>query len=180
MLKLDGTPVPEKPRGRGYDAWAPYGHVDMWKNTMFSYEFPISAAQSYLYSYELTAKAPGDKGDPELLRAAQRWAKAIRKELPIKSPRRWGTDLRKAMPKLSQVDGSYAEDYGRVISFFMHLYRATGDKHDLETARAVGCDAVAKLHERGLFKGHVAKPYYESTNGVGLLLNALLELDDPS
>ncbi len=40
---------------------------------------------------------------------------------------------------------------------------------------------VSKLSiENGLFKGHPAKPYYEATNGVGLLLWALLELDAPT
>ena len=38
---------------------------------------------------------------------------------------------------------------------------------------------MRKLFHNGLFKGHAAKPYYETTNGVGLLLYALLELDSP-
>ena len=31
----------------------------------------------------------------------------------------------------------------------------------------------------GIFRGHPAKDYYEATNGVGLLLWALLELEAP-
>ena len=71
------------------------------------------------------------------------------------------------------------EDYGRAISFFVHLQRATGDKSYLDLANTLADDAVRKLFHNGLFKGHAAKPYYETTNGVGLLLFALLELDTP-
>ena len=37
-------------------------------------------------------------------------------------------------------------------------------------------DAVDKLYANGLFKAHPAKPYYEATQEVGILLHALLEL----
>jgi hypothetical protein len=40
-------------------------------------------------------------------------------------------------------------------------------------------DPQGKAKKYGIFKGHPAKPYYESTNGVGILLYALLELDNP-
>ena len=84
------------------------------------------------------------------------------------------------MPHVSKTGGTYAENYGRTISFFVHLYRATQKQHYLDIAENVAREAVEKLYENGLFKGHPAKPYYEATNGVGLLLHALLELAAPS
>ena len=54
MLKLDGTPIPEVPKATGYDVWAPTGLADVWKTTIYSYEFPLIAAQSTIYAYELT------------------------------------------------------------------------------------------------------------------------------
>ena len=39
--------------------------------------------------------------------------------------------------------------------------------------------AQGKVKKYGLFRGHPAKPYYEAGNGVGFLLLALLELDQP-
>ncbi|MEK7685734.1 MAG: hypothetical protein AAB466_09955 [Verrucomicrobiota bacterium] len=81
------------------------------------------------------------------------------------------------MPELKNTGGSYAEDYGRTISFFVHLYHATQKRRYLSLAEKVAREAVDKLYVNGLFKGHPAKPYYEATNGVGLLLHALLELD---
>ena len=104
-------------------------------------------------------------------------AEVIEKNLPPKPGRRWKKELEEALPELRNTGGSYAEDYGRTISFFVHLYHATKDEHCLRVAEAVARQAIDKLYVNGLFKGHPAKPYYEATNGVGLLLHALLELD---
>ncbi len=175
MLKLDGTPVKAQPRGKGYEAWAPTGPIDVWKTSIYSYEFPLIAAQSYIYAYELTV---GDgKADDELLTAVRRWAELIENNLPPKTGRRWKAELQEAMPELSYTDGSYAEDYGRTISFFVHVYHSTKEEHYLTVAKEVARLAIDKLYVNGLFKGHPAKPYYEATNGVGILLHALMELD---
>jgi len=99
--------------------------------------------------------------------------------MPPKPGRRWREELEEAMPEVRQTGGAYAEDYGRAISFFVHLHRATNNEHDLQLAGKLAREAVQKLYENGLFKGHPAKPYYEVTDGVGLLLWALLELDAP-
>ncbi len=176
MIQLDGTPVPEQPQGQGYDAWATTGPVDIWKSTIYSYEFPVCAAQSSIYACELTA-GPNGGGDPELLAIAQRWAEIIEANLPVKSGRRWKTQREDALPLTPYTGGNYAEDYGRAVSFFVHLYHATGQAHYLQTAEQVARDAVDKLYVNGLFRGHPAKPYYEATQGVGILLHALMELD---
>jgi uncharacterized protein YyaL (SSP411 family) len=177
MLKLDGTPVPEQPKGSGYDAYAPYGHVDAWRSTIYSYEFTLSAAQAAVQAYEATIRdgAP----DPGLLEIAKRWGQAVEAQMPPNTGRRWKQELERAMTSLRQTTGGYAEDYGRAISLFVHLYRATNNEHYLELARTLADEAIDKLYHNGIFRGHPAKPYYEATNGVGLLLVALLELDDP-
>jgi hypothetical protein len=41
----------------------------------------------------------------------------------------------------------------------------------------VADEAVARLYYRGLLRGHPCKPYYESIDGVGCLLYALVQLD---
>ena len=139
MLKLDGHPVSDQSRGSGYDAWAPYGHVDLWKTTIYSYEFPLIAAQSYVYGYELTQDEHGN-GDPQLLEAAKCWADVIEKNLPPKVGRRWAKEITAALPEVEKTGGSYAEDYGRTISFFIHLYHATGERRYLELAEKVARD----------------------------------------
>ncbi len=169
MLQLDGTPVMDQPKGEGYDRWKPTGYVDTWRATMFSYEFPLVAAQTAVRAYDLT-------GDPEALTAAKRWAEHIRKDLPVNVGRRWKKELHEAVPAWAETGGGYAECYGRAIAFFLALHRATGNEADRATAREIADDAIAKLYKNGWFTGHPATPYYETVYGVPTLLYALLEL----
>ncbi len=178
MLALDGTPVPQAEQGAGYDRYQPTGHVDLWRTIMFSYEFPLVAAQASVYAYEMTRSNVID-GDPELLAIALHWAEVIQRNLPPRTGSRWKHELEQAIPGVRETGGTYAENYGRAISFFVHLYRATGDAKYLKLAEGIGREAIDKLFDKGLFKGHPAKPYYETVDGVGLLLFALLELDSP-
>lgn len=170
MLALDGTPVPQQPKGPGYDAVMPTGPIDVWRTIIYSYEFAEIAAQSYVLGYELS-------GDPALLAAARRWAAVIEADLPAKVGRRWYDELHAALPLVSKTGGTYADNYGRIISFYVHLYLATYEPHYLDLAKRLGREAARKLFANGMFKGHPAKPYYESTDGVGMLLQAFLELD---
>lgn len=170
MLALDGTPIPEmKKSDAGYDVWKPTGYVDIWRTVMFSYEFPILAAQTSVYAYELT-------GDKDALESAVNWATAIRAALPPDAGRRWRKEIFEALPEAEEKGGTYAENYGRAISFFLHLHYATKDAECLSTAIALADEAMDKLYVNGWFKGHPAKPYYETTDGVAYLLYALLEL----
>lgn len=178
MLKLDGTPVPDRGKGSGYDAWAPYGHVDVWRASMYSYEMPLIAAQAAVYAYELSGTDAVSR-DKELLTTARHWAEVIEKNLPAGPGRRWKKELDAAMPEILKTGGTYAENYGRAISFFVHLYRATGESRYLEQATALARETVETMYVNGLFKGHPAKPYYQANDGVGFLLYALLELDAP-
>jgi hypothetical protein len=136
---------------------------------MFSYEFPIVAAQTAVYAYELTR-------DVDALAAARNWAVNIRAQMPPSCGRRWGKEIAEVLPEATIRGGTYAENYGRVISFFLHLHRATGDEQELNTAVALADEAIGKLYQNGWFRGHPAKPYYESTDGVAYLLYALVEL----
>ena len=178
MLELTGKPVPDRKKGGGYDAYAPAGHVNVWRTTLYSYEFTLSAAQAAIQAYEFSGEDKAGR-DPELLAIAKRWATAIEAAMPAHTGRRWKEELEESLPLAAKTGGAYAEDYGRAISFFVHLHRATGEKHHLDLANTLAEDAVRKLYHNGLFKGHAAKPYYETTNGVGLLLYAMLELDSP-
>ncbi len=173
-LRLDGTPVPG-PRVRGgYGQYEPRGHIDMWQPYAAGYEHPIATAQTYALAAELT-------GDEELLLAARRWAHCIAEAFPPRrcDPNAWyqgySTDW--------APHGTYAGLYGRTISFLLHMAHVTGEQEYCLLARQVAQEAVSKLYYRGLFRGHPCKPYYESIDGVGYLLYALLQLDqalDPS
>lgn len=175
MLKLDGTPVPAQKRESGYGAWAPTGHVDVWRTIMYSYEFPLIAAEAAVYACALSAD--GSQGDPALLTAALHWAEAIEKQLPPRTGRRWKAEIEKALPKAAETGGTYAENYGRAISFFVGLYHVTGKERYLRRAEDLAREAVDKLYADGLFRGHPAKDYYQANDGVGYLLHALMQLD---
>ena len=178
MLTLEGEPILDREKGEGYDAYAPYGYVNVWRTTFFSYEFTLSAAQTAVLAYELSGSTSAER-DVELLTIAKRWAAVVEQAMPPCTGRRWKDELEQSMPRAKEVIGAYAEDYGRAISLYVHLHRATDEMHYLDLANTLAEDAVRKLYHNGLLRGHPAKPYYETTNGVGLLLYALLELDSP-
>ena len=58
------------------------------------------------------------------------------------------------------------------------MQEITGDKEHGDWARKVANEAVSRLYYRGWLRGHACKPYYESIDGVGYLLYALLQLDE--
>ncbi len=179
MLELNGEPIPEfgdpSTRMRSvhvYDDYQPTGFVDIWRTILYAYEFPVIAAQSYAYAVRIT-------DEPELKKAVEHWVAVIKKDLPAKTGRRWKTNLEEALPAVREKGGTYAENYGRVISFFLAASLVL-DRPDLyETAKEIADDAVARLHHEpsGLFLGHEVKRTYEATDGVGYLLYALLQLD---
>lgn len=175
---IDATPLKDKKDFHNY-AWAPDGHVDMWKTIVYSWEFPVEAAQASIYAYNLCGDDPARR-DPELLAIARRWAVAIEGALPPSPGRRFHDAMLATLPRVKDTGGTYAENYGRAISFFTQLYRATGEEHYLNVARQLAEEAVRKLYENGLFRGHPAKDNYDALDGVGLLLCALLDLDQPN
>jgi hypothetical protein len=174
----DGAPELDSGSFGGYSAnYYPVGYVDVWRTIMYTYEFPLIAAQTAVYAYELSDIGGGVK-DPELLTIAEHWAEVIENNMPSYPGRRWEDVLETVLPDIIKTEGTYAENYGRAISFFVHLYRATGNQHYQDLAESLAVEAVEKLYTNGIFKGHPAKPYYQSNDGVGFLLYALLELQD--
>jgi hypothetical protein len=167
-LRLDGTPVPG-PRVRGdYAQYEPRGHIDLWQPYVAGYEHPLDTALTYALAAEMT-------GEAELVEAAGRWAGFIERSLPA-GPCQTDTWYDQYARNQAQ-HGAYADHYGKTITFFLAMHRLTGQARYEALAREVADDAVAKLVYNGLFRGHPAKPYYESMDGVGTLLMALLELE---
>jgi hypothetical protein len=167
-LRLDGTPVPGPRVSGNYAQYEPRGHVDLWQPYAAGYEQPIATAQAYACAY-------ASARDETLLTAAQRWADLIRREFP---PTRCDTHgwYRQYAVEWAPA-GTHAGNYGGAISFLLHLHRLTSNEEWLSLAKTVANEAVARLYYRGLLRGHPGKPYYESLDGVGVLLYALLQLD---
>jgi uncharacterized protein YyaL (SSP411 family) len=167
-LKMDGTPVPGPRVKRGYAQYEPRGHLDLWEPYVAGYQYAIYTAQAYVHAYHLT-------GELLFLATAERFAAWIKKTPPgtPESANTWYDAYSEGPGR----KGTYAGKYGRTVSFLLHLYVVTGDRRYLDDARAMADTAIEKLHHKGLFRGHPAKPYYEAMDGVGYLLYALLELD---
>ena len=167
-LKMDGKPIPGPRVSKGYAQYEPRGHLDLWEPYVAGYQYAIYTAQVYAHAYQLTQ-------EPIFLKTAERFAAWIKKTPPgtVESENTWYDHYAKGPGE----KGTYAGKYGRTISFFLHLYIATGEKKYLDDARTTADKAIEKLYHNGLFRGHPAKPYYEAMDGVGYLLYALLSLD---
>jgi hypothetical protein len=168
-LKLDGTPVPGPRQLGGYQQYFPVGHVDLWQPYCAGYEKPLDTAMSYAYASQLT-------GDKILLKTARRWASCISRAWPPRESAAQGwyaSYSRKWAPH-----GTYAEKYGKVITFFLQMLDLTGETEYLEQAQEAAREAISRLYYRGLFRGHPCKPYYESMDGIGYLVRALLQLHE--
>jgi len=168
-LRLDGTPERGPRVLAGYAQYEPRGPIDLWEPYQLGYEYPIYTAQVYAYARQLT-------GDTTMLETARHWADWIRRNPPS------GGCLEKECwysryAELFGKHGTYADMYGRTISLFIHLYALTGEEAYLDDARRFAREAVSKLYYKGLLRGHPAKPFYSSVDGVGFLLYALLQLD---
>jgi len=165
-LNMDGTPDTSSRTG-GLAAF-PTGHVDFWQPNVIDREFPPEAAQSYADAFALT-------GDPLMKTTAERWAKLIRRTQSEKQTLE--VSIYGGYSRVWAPHGTYAEHYGRVIDFFLTMYDTTGEDHYLFSARDSAKDAVSSLYYEGLYRGHPNKPYYEELDGVPLLLEAFVELD---
>ena len=166
-LKLDGTPVPGPRVSDGYGQYEPRGYIDIWEPYVAGYENPIYTAQVY-------AGACRHTQDEELLTAAKRWADCIRRVFPPRAANQntwYGPYARDWAPH-----GTYAGLYGRTISFLLQMHELTGESSYRRFAEEVAKEAVSKLYYRGFLRGHPCKPYYESVDGVGYLLHALVQL----
>ena len=74
-------------------------------------------------------------------------------------------------------DKAYADQYGRCIHFLMSASRGLRDPSLLPLARSLADQAVIRLYENGWFQGTAGSHLYESVDGVGYLLLALIELE---
>lgn len=168
-LRLDGTPILGPPVKDGYAAYEPRGHLVLWEPYVAGYQHAVYTAQAYASVYQVT-------GDKELLKTAERFARWIAETPPGTCETHedaWYHDYSTGPGGA----GTYAGKYGRAVSFLLTMFVATGDNGYLKRARKLADEAAEKLFDNGVFRGHPAKPYYESIDGVGYLLYALLQLE---
>lgn len=158
-LRPDGTPN-TKPRdysGTRYDKFDPSSHWDFWKDYLYGFEYPFAT----LMTYGLAARWLGDE---PIKQHAVRLAECYRRLLP-------------ANGKV----GTFAANYGRLISFYLLLADVTGDASYRRTAEQIADEAVRHLWTGKVFRGFVGRTHYTAAEGIGYLVQALIELDaDPA
>jgi hypothetical protein len=136
-LKLDGHPIPgprlpasTEPEQFGnaeqYGQYEPRGYLDLWEPYILGSEFSLETAQCCALAYRLTR-------DPAMLIAVVRFADWIEKtptnvqETEVS----WYAEYYKTYGKM----GTYAEKYGRTISFYIDMHALTGKKKYLHLAQ---------------------------------------------
>ena len=153
-LRPDGTPH-DKGRdysGVKYSKFDPSGHWDFWKDYVYGFEYPFATLMTY-------AAAADWLDDPILENHAKRLAECYRKLLPANG------DV-----------GTFAANYGQLISFYLAMERLTGDASYRETAKQVADEAVAHLWTGDCFRGFAGRTHYSAVEGAGYLVQALVEL----
>jgi len=168
-LKLDGTPNTASVILEDYGKYEPRGYLDLWKPYVAGYQHALYTAEAYLKAYDVSQ-------DTNMLTQAERFARWIVDEAPgqggIQDGRWYSEYAQQWAPQ-----GTYAGHYGRAISILIGMHSSTGQQAWLAAAQALADQAIEKLFRNGLFLGHAGKDYYEAVDGVGYLLNALLNLD---
>jgi hypothetical protein len=144
----DGSPV--IPKERGY--W-PRAHADAWNPDQWpTHDYPLSLAQACLTLYQETKASM-------FLEGVRRWADIVSRSTP------------------SDRTGAYAGQYGHCIRFMHRAGRQLREERYLAVARALADEAVERLQENGWFMGYADSHLYEAVDGVGYLLQALMDLE---
>jgi len=139
-----------------YDKFDPTGHWDLWKDYVYGFEAPFATLMTY-------AMAALWLEDEELTAQAKRLAACYRRHLPANGDQ-----------------GSFAANYGQLISFFLAMETLTGDASYRATAQQIAQEAVGHLWTGTMFRGFKGRSHYTAIEGAGYLVQALLEIEaDP-
>jgi hypothetical protein len=137
----------------------PDTYSDIFEPLFPTHEYPLDLAETSLRLLELTS-------NPVFREAATRFISVIENSLPARAGK-----------------GGYAEHYGKCISFLVHAARVLSEDRCRDLARRVAEEAVSYLYldgalGDGIFRGHPGEYRLDAVDGIGFLLNGLLDLED--
>jgi hypothetical protein len=132
--------------------YMPGDHVDLWEPLFPRHDYPMHMAEACIMLHRRT-------GDRLFLQGIGRWLGVIERSLPARGGR-----------------GGYAEHYGRCIRFAVAAAGLPGCEYAAALARRVTEEAMATLHVHGMFRGHPGEDRCDAVDGVGVLLDALMDL----
>ena len=148
LIVKDGRPVTAKEVGYWPRKYSNIWNPDQWP----THDYPMAMAEACLTLHKKT-------GDAMFLEGARRWAEIVCRGTPSDRP------------------AAYAEQYGRSIQFLTRAGRELKEQRYLTGASDLADEAVLRLYENGWFQGYPESHLYESVDGVGYLLLALMELE---
>jgi hypothetical protein len=133
-------------------------HTDLWNAYFPDHEYGIALGETAVRLWRATH-------DGRFATAARRLAQQLMLSRP-------GSRARSG-------HGAYAETFGRGIQFLITAADALGEPSLLRDAQGLAADAVKVLYhaKSGLFRGHAGEDRYDAVDGVGILGEALLNLD---
>lgn len=151
----DGAPVLAAKSNPDPTDYFPGVHSDIW-NAMFpTHDYPMAMAETCVELYRRT-KAH------EFEEAVHRWAGVVTDE-PVPRTAKDGR-------------GAYAELFGRAIHFLLSAGRVLSRPEYSAQARRLADQACRTLLAQGMFRSHGGEDRYDSVDGTGYLLLALIEL----
>lgn len=131
----------------------PRKHSEIWNPDQWpTHDYPMEMAAVCLVLFRQT-------GADRFREAVERWAEIACRGEP------------------SERTVAYAGQYGKCISFLLMAAEHLEEPRWRDQAQALAGEAVDRLYENGWFQGYAGSHLYESVDGVGDLLLALLELE---
>lgn len=129
----------------------PRRFADVWNTDQWpTHDYPTAVGEACLTLHART-------GDDAFAQGARRWAAIITASSP--------------------PDDAYGESYGRCIHLLHRAGQHFADDALTAAARRLADEAVARLYVDDMFQGFADSHLYESVDGIGYLLLALLRLD---
>jgi hypothetical protein len=152
----DGSPVLTGKTAFAVDDYFPGDYADMW-NAMFpTHDYPMACAETCLDFYRRTKAA-------RYREAVERWA-AVVKNSPAPKTAKDGR-------------GAYAELFGRAIHFLTGAGAILNNPQYTALAHKLAGEAIGTLYAHGMFRSHAGEDRFDSVDGVGYLLLALIYLE---
>jgi hypothetical protein len=134
----------------------PEHHSDMWNALFPWHDYPMVFAETCVELYRRT-KAPQYK------EAVERWVGVVKKH--------------PAPTTALDGRGAYAELFGRAIQFLTNAGATFNRPEYTAEARKLADASIDTLFAHGMFRSHASEERYDSVDGVGYLLLALIYLE---
>ena len=133
----------------------PGHYIDLWSAQFPSHDYPMVFAETCVELYRRTKS-------PQYKEAVDRWVGVV-KEHPAPTTAQDG-------------HGAYAELFGRAIQFLTDAGQTFNNPQYTAQARKLADASISTLFAYDMFRSHASEDRYDSVDGVGYLLLALIYL----